>query len=195
MEAVTTHYSGLLSNSYSLPDQPALAEFVLEGMQPRISEVAQVNLSRPLLEEEVSDALMGICRTSCPGIDGLSRDFFEIFWEVIKVDLVDGLNEAWDVGCLPEQFKEGLIFLIPKVQGLIADARHWRPIMLLNTIYKIFANIVAKRVKPHLNALINVGQTRFMANICIIDNVLTFWEAIALAKKTKQHIVCLMLDF
>ena len=51
MEAMTTHYSGLLSNSYSLPDQPALAEFVLEGMQPRISEVAQVKLSGPLLEE------------------------------------------------------------------------------------------------------------------------------------------------
>ena len=97
------------------PNKPNLIEFVLEGMQQRISEVAQVNLSRPLLEEEVSDALAGICRTSCPGIDGLSRDFFEFFWEVIKVDLVDGLNEAWAVGCLPEQFKEGLIFLIPKV--------------------------------------------------------------------------------
>ena len=38
---------------------------------------------------------------------------------MIKVDLVAGLNEAWDVGFLPEHFKEGLIFLIPKVQGTI----------------------------------------------------------------------------
>ena len=66
---------------------------------------------------------------------------------------------------------------------------------LLNTIYKIFANILAKRVKPHLHALINVGQTGLMENRCIIDNVLTFWEAVALAKKTNQHIACLMLDF
>ena len=142
-------------------------------MQQRISEVAQVNVSRPLLEEEVSDALVGICRTSCPGIDGLSRDFFEFFWEVIKVDLVAGLNEAWDVGCLPEHFKEGLIFLIPKVHGIITDVRQWRPITLLNTIYNILANIVGKRFKPHLHALINVGQTGFMENRCIIDNVLT----------------------
>ena len=28
-----------------------------------------------------------------------------------------------------------------------------------------------------------------------IDNMLTFWEAITLAKKTNQHIACLMLDF
>ena len=195
MEAVTSHYNGLLSNNYSLPDQPSLAEFVLEGMQPRISEVAQVKLSGPLLEEEVSEALASICRTSCPGDDGLSKDFYEKFWEIIKVDLVAGLNEAWDDGYLPEHFKEGLIFLIPKVKGIVSDVRQWRPITLLNTIYKIFANMLAKRVKPHLHALINVGQTGFMENRCIIDNVLTFWEAIALAKKTNQHIACLMLDF
>ena len=41
----------------NIPEQPNLTEFVLEGMQQRISEVAQVNLSRPLLEEEVSNAL------------------------------------------------------------------------------------------------------------------------------------------
>ena len=34
-----------------------------------------------------------------------------------------------------------------------------------------------------------------MENRCIMDNVLTFWEAIALAKKTNQHMACLMLDF
>ena len=67
-------------------------------MQPRISEVAQVKLSGPLLEE-VAYALASICSMSCPGVDGLSKYFFETFWEVIKVDLVAGLNEAWDVGC------------------------------------------------------------------------------------------------
>ena len=61
-----------------MPEQSSLAEPVLEGMQHRISKVAQDKLSRSLLEE-VSDALAGICRTSCPGIDGLSRDFFENF--------------------------------------------------------------------------------------------------------------------
>ena len=100
-----------------------------------IVSMTQANLSRPLFEEEVVDALAGICRTSCPG-----SDFFEKFWDVIKVDLVDGLEEARDVGCLLAQFQEGMIFLIPTVQGVITDARQWRPITLLNTIYKIFAN-------------------------------------------------------
>ena len=117
-----------------------MAELVLEGM-PRISAVAQINLSMPLLEEEVLDTLVSICSTSSPSVDGLSREFFEKIWEVIKVDLFAGLNEAWDVGCLLEHFREGLLFLVPKVHGIITDVRQWRLITLLNIIYKISANI------------------------------------------------------
>ena len=76
MEAVTSHYHELLSDSYNIPEHPALIEFVLEGMHHGISDVAQANLSRPLLEEEVVDALAGISRTSCLGSNGLSRVYF-----------------------------------------------------------------------------------------------------------------------
>ena len=54
-----------------------MIEFVLEGMQHRILEVAQVNLSRPLLEEVVADALVSLCRMSYPGTKSLSRDFLK----------------------------------------------------------------------------------------------------------------------
>ena len=54
---------------------------------------------------------------------------------------------------------------------------------MLKTIDKIFANILYKRVKTYLQELNHVGQTSFMENICIIDNMLTFWEVTALAKK------------
>ena len=100
--------------------------------------------------------------------------------------MVDGLKDPWDYGCLLAQFQEGMIFLIPKVQSVITNARQWRPITLFNIIYKIFSNILAKRVKPYFHDLIHVGQIRFMKNRCIIDNVLTLWEAIALVKKSNQ---------
>ena len=101
LEAVKSHYHEFLPDSYSTPEQPTLIEYILEGMQHKISDVAQANLSRPPLEEEVADGLEGICRTSCPGSDGYSRDFFENIWDVIKAYLIYGLKEAWDVGCLP----------------------------------------------------------------------------------------------
>ena len=60
LEAVTSHYHELLSDRYNIPKQPAPIEYVLEGMQHIISDAAQANLLRPLLEEEVVDALAGI---------------------------------------------------------------------------------------------------------------------------------------
>ena len=54
LEAVTSHYHELLSDSYNSPEQPAMIEYVLEGMQHKISNAAQANLVRPLLEEEVA---------------------------------------------------------------------------------------------------------------------------------------------
>ena len=101
------------------PEQRAMIEYVLEGMQHKMLDVAQANLAKPLSEEEVVDALAGVCRTSCLGSYGLSRDFFENIWDMIKENLVDGLKEAWDVGYLPLQFQEGMKFLIPKVQGIV----------------------------------------------------------------------------
>ena len=56
------------------------------------------------------------------------KSFFLTFWDVIKVDLVDGLKEVRDASCLPVHFQEGMLFLIPKVQS-VTDARQWRPII------------------------------------------------------------------
>ena len=64
-----------------------------------------------------------------------------------------------------------------------------------STQYIRYLPILAKRVKLYLHELIHVEKTWFMENKCIIDNVLTFWEVIALAKKSNQHIAYLMLDF
>ena len=79
LDAVSSHYHELLSDSYNILELSALIEFVLEGMHHTISDVAQANLSRPLLEEEVANAFTGISRTSYTCSDGLSIDFFEKF--------------------------------------------------------------------------------------------------------------------
>ena len=65
----------------------------------------------------------------------------------------------------------------------------------MNTIYKIYAKILVCRLKPHLSELVHNGQSGFVEERCILDNVLTYWEACAIAKKTCQDIAKLMLDF
>ena len=62
-----------------------------------------------------------------------------------------------------------------------------RPITILNTIDKIYANVLVHRIKklhawsyPELTK-----QVLCQIDLSIIDNVLTFWEAQAVARSTK----------
>ena len=49
----------------------------LEAAKETMQRLIASGNTRPLLEEEVANALAGICRMSCPKSDGLSRDFSE----------------------------------------------------------------------------------------------------------------------
>ena len=50
LEAITSNYHELLSDSYNSPEQPAMIEYVVEGMQHKFSNATQANLAWPLLE-------------------------------------------------------------------------------------------------------------------------------------------------
>ena len=65
----------------------------------------------------------------------------------------------------------------------------------MNTIYKIFAKVLACRLNHHLPELVHDSQSGFVEERSILDNLITYWEACAIAKQTCQDIAKLMLDF
>ena len=46
------------------------------------------------------------------------------------------------------QWNAGLIFFIPKLEGVVVDIKKWWPITILNTIYKIYAKVLALCMQP-----------------------------------------------
>ena len=71
----------------------------------------------------------------------------------------------------------------------------WRPITLLNTIYKIYAKLLALRLQPFLLEIVHESQTGFMQERSIFDNIFLFWELTGMAMKTKEDLAVLLLDF
>ena len=96
---------------------------------------------------------------------------------------------------MPQSFGAGLIFLIPKGEGVLDDIRKWRPITILNTVYKILAKAISLRIQPLLGELIHHTQTGFVKERSILDNIFAFWEATALAKLRHKDMAVLLLDF
>ena len=149
-------------------------QHVVACLKTKIGEVAKLQLSKTIEKEEIVAGLDKIHSRACPGVDGLPKAFFVEFWEHIFPSLEAGFQEMWRTGRMPSSFNEGLIYLIPKSEKVSHEIRQWRPITILNLVYKKFANILVQRVKPFLGDIIQTNQTGFMEHRSIMDNVILF---------------------
>ena len=117
------------------------------------------NLQDVLTHEELSEALQALPKTSCPGMDGLTPSFFIKYWDLFKSDLCTSFQQILREGIMPSHFVEGIIYLIPKSEGPSLDIKKWRPITLLNTVYKILAKALSIRLGTIMPIVIHPSQT------------------------------------
>ena len=103
-------------------------------------------LDAPFSEKELNEALYSLPRNKCPGEDGLSVFFFQKYWDIIGDRFLDVCNEIFESGSMPTPIAAGLIYMIPKGETQSPDVTKWRPITLLNTIYKIYAKVLSMRL-------------------------------------------------
>ena len=152
-------------------------------------------LKNPLSKAELLEAIEALSNYSCPGTDGIIPCFYRHYWDLMGDDISEAFQEMFLAGEMPETISEGMIFLIPKGDRNLEDIKQWRPITLLNTIYKIFAKALALRLQPILNEVIHVTQTGFIGERSIFDNLFIFWESMAAARHSHESLAIILLDF
>lgn len=86
------------------------------------------------------------------------------------------------------------ICLIPKDSNSI-KVEDYRPISLCNTIYKIIAKCLAKRLKIYLPELVSTSQTAFILSRKIADNILLSQELLLIFnQKNSPPRLCIQFD-
>jgi hypothetical protein len=96
-------------------------------------------------ETEVKEALFQMEHNKAPRPDGFPVEFYQVFWEVIKADLM-ALFHDFHKGELPLfSLNFGIITLLPKCQEAI-KIQQYRPICLLNVSFKIFTKVATNRM-------------------------------------------------
>jgi hypothetical protein len=118
-------------------------------------------LEADFTEEEVREAVFGSYADGAPGPNGLSFLFYQVFWEVIKKDLMMLVN-CFDRGQLDlDRLNYGMITLIPK-EHEAKTLKKFRPISLLNCSFKIFAKMLNNRLVVVADRLVASNQTTFI---------------------------------
>ena len=86
-----------------------------------------------------------------PGSDGITTEFYKIFWSDIKSYYVKSLNYSFENGDMTVMQKQGLISLLPKKNNDLGNLNNWRPLTLLNTDYKIVTKTISNRIKKYVS--------------------------------------------
>ena len=72
-----------------------------------------------------------------PGHDGLTKEFYEHFWDNVKFYFVNSLKQSKIDGRLPISQRQAIIKLIVKKGRDKRFVKNWRLILLLNVDIKI----------------------------------------------------------
>jgi hypothetical protein len=128
-------------------------------------------------ETEVKEALFQMEHNKAPRPDGFPVEFYQVFWEVIKADLM-ALFHDFHKGELPLfSLNFGIITLLPKCQEAI-KIQQYRPICLLNVSFKIFTKVATNRINLVAQKAIRPSQTAFLLGRFILEGVTILHEMI-----------------
>ena len=161
----------------------------------KLSNDQKLQCEGSLTEEECFVALKEMNNNKSPGSDGLTTEFYKLFWNDIKHVFLKSINYSYQTGNLTELQKQGIISLLPKKDKNVLRLANWRPISLLNVDYKITSKVIANRMKKVLPDLINNSQTGFLKGRYIGENIRTILETIEHANETDTPGLIFFADF
>ncbi|KAM0876090.1 hypothetical protein ACQ4PT_036415 [Festuca glaucescens] len=159
------------------------------------SPVDLSGLEAGFTEKEVWEAIRSMPEDKSPGPDGFSWAFYRHCWPVIKMDVLDALREIFLGRC---QHFGGLnnayITLLPKRDGAVDMSDH-RPISLVHSFAKLLAKILASRLAPRMDELVDRNQSAFIRGRCIQDNFILVQQSARLLFRKRVPMLMLKLDF
>ena len=192
---VRGYYAELYDNhdSYLTKDIP---EFLgLNPENPSLSDDLSLDLEREISLSEMSAVLKSTKNSSSPGYSGFTYEFYKMFWRQLGPFIHKATLYSFEINKLPDSQTIGIISLIPKGDKPKEYLDSWRPLTLLNSIYKIISGVLAKRLNSVLPQIIHQDQCGFVPGRYIGDCIRTTYDIIEYAKRNNITGLLLLIDF
>ena len=120
---------------------------------------------------------------------------YKRFWSLLHILLLSLMNFFFINKNISQNHLMGTITCIPKGDKLRNKLKNWRPITLLNSIYKFYSGIWTNRIKKHLPKLIGDSQTGFVQNRFIGENTRLTLDILNEAQFENTSGLLILVDF
>ena len=149
LKETKTFYENLYSSKDSQLEDINLHDLLHNIEINTLNEEESNAIEGPIKYEEAARVLRAMSNNRSPGSDGFSAEFFKVFWKKIYYFIVRSINDGFNKGLLSVTQREGVITCIPIDSKPRNQIKNYRPISLLNCIYKISSGVIALRIKTH----------------------------------------------
>lgn len=105
------------------------------------------SLYKDIVEADVLTVIKHMKNNKSPGSDGYTAEFLNFFWKDLKHFVVRAINCIFFKKELPISQRLGVISCLPKGDKPRQFLKNWRPITLLNVLYKIISGCISLRIK------------------------------------------------
>lgn len=162
---------------------------------PKLTEDQMSACEGLLTEYECSLALKDMKNKKSPGRDGITVEFYNIFWNDIKQYFINSINYSFEQNELTVLQNQGILTLFLKADKNISSLQNWRPISLHNVDYKVAAKAIANRIKRVLKSIIDSSQTGFIKDRYIGENIRLLFEVIDSVDEYQIPAILFFSDF
>ena len=110
--------------------------------------------------DEIKRVLKKMKNNKSPGPDTIPIEFFKWLNDDALFFIAELLNQCWKNDILPTELEEANVVTLYK-KGNVEDPANYRPISLLNSLYKIYASIIQTRLADTIDDRISKRQFGF----------------------------------
>ena len=166
-EEIVNAFKNFYTDLYTAEGVQELPNDYLQGL-PQLDD--NDDLGSKITLDEIRQALNQMDNNKSPGPDGLSKEFYLQYFELVAPLLVNLYDHIFTNGQLTNSMKVSYITLICKNENVPHLCKNYRPISLLNTDYKIITKVLSNRLRAYLPSLIHSDQSCSVKNRSIQDN-------------------------